>query len=369
MPPPIVLTMNPDCREAWRDFVPGALALEIQTPPGGWHRGPPDTAAWEGALQSLEGQVRRVQQHAGAELSVFAQCPYSLGFLLGRRLEAYGSLCVYQLDNAHLPDKAWRPWGPRGVEEDPTGAEVFLPPALPAADAEAADVVLVVQVTLSALPAVEGALPGLGLAGAPCVLLGVPTPRQGALEAQRAGAAERQIWDTLQQLRDRWPRATLHLFYSGPVALAIRVGRRLHIGGRAVVLYEFIQGGYLPRVRLPEGLPLWRSPGDGILPLKEALEAVGPHVLLASPPPGWLVPALQEARCPVVVDPKELGRLRSLGWPVFRAEEPEARELVQGQLPGILLHAGPPEALRAALGDPPGLRLWAPLARGLLQSR
>lgn len=56
MPPPIVLTMNPDCREAWRDFVPGALALEIQTPPGGWHRGPPDTAAWEGRSRAWRGR-------------------------------------------------------------------------------------------------------------------------------------------------------------------------------------------------------------------------------------------------------------------------------------------------------------------------
>lgn len=263
MPRPVVLTMHPNTESVWRDRVPDAadaVPFHVPTEPQGWHRRM-DPDQWDRAYTALLGGVREVLRHPGSPIHVVAACPYSLGLLLGRRLEAHATLSVYQYDASQAEGKRWICWGPDGQSEPAQGGAVFLPVEGLGRGArlEVRDVALVVEVAVKLYDDVTRALPGLGLDGVPVVSLRVPEISNRAMSAPQAGAAEAELWSALERVRESYPNATVHLFYGGPLALLIRAGRRIHIGGQSVVCYEFGDDrAYHPAVRLPDGAPLWR---------------------------------------------------------------------------------------------------------------
>lgn len=269
MPPSVVLTMHPNTKEIWQTIVPDpdpTKHTHIETGLSGWHRSSMDPVMWDSVHASLVQGVNFVEQHPGATVHVLAAGPYSLGLLLGRKLEAHRPLVVYQFDNTQPGGKKWVSWGPKDEAETPRTTPFFqeLEGASPFPREDVRDVTLTVEISVSIFENVVQARAGLGLSAATDLRLRVPVPSQQAMRAGDAGVAEQELWAALERIRLRYPKARVHLFYGGPLALLIRVGRRVHVGGQSLIFYERLDTGeYYPTMRFPDCEPLWRPEAQG----------------------------------------------------------------------------------------------------------
>lgn len=269
MPPAVVLTMHPNTKEIWRTIIPDVadnMHAHVDTGPGGWQRRSMDPVMWDSVHASLVQGVNFVEQHPGATVHVLAAGPYSLGLRLGRTLEAHRPLVVYQFDNTQPGGKQWVSWGPKDEAETPRMTPFFSPleGLSPSVREDVRDVTLAVEISVGIFDEVDRARPLLGLGDAVGLRLSVPAPSQQAMRAGDAGVAEAELWAALERIRQRYPKARAHLFYSGPLALLIRVGRRVHIGGQSLTFYERLDTGeYYPTIRFPDGEPLWWPEAQG----------------------------------------------------------------------------------------------------------
>ncbi len=270
MPSNVVLTMHPNTREIWKEVVPGVPEehhVEVNTSPQGWHKRSLDPVLWDGVHCALLGAVRETQADPSSRLHVLAAGPYSLGLLLGRKIEGHRPLSVYQYDGSQPDGRRWVCWGPSGLADIPSPGSFFQPlEGMPlSAREDVRDVTLTIEVSIEIFENVVAAQPGLGLQGALALRLKVPRPGQKAMQARDADVAEEEIGKALELIRLRLSNARVHLFYAGPLALLIRMGRRIHIGGTELIIYERTDdGAYHPAMRFPNGVPLWRPEARGV---------------------------------------------------------------------------------------------------------
>lgn len=324
--------------------------IQVEVPAMGWHRESAAPARWEPVKASLERAVAQVLARPGAHLHLQVNGPYTLGLLLGRRLEAYGALTVYQFNRfkeKEGPD-AWVDWGPLGAAPAGDGPPVLRLSGVPAEPIpEVRDVALIVEITLNFAAQVKAALPALDLGAARQVCLSVVETGQTSLSPDRVADAERDLWAAIALLRERLPGARIHLFYSGPLALLIRAGRRIHVlGGGELWAYELSEGRYRPRIRFPDGAPLWSEAEyleERLDPLRAAWRQDRLRLIFAGELGAALQELLDRLQRPVILL-GEPGPEVLPAWPRFRLDEPEAAQALDSGVGAALLVS--PESAR-----------------------
>ena len=300
-----MITVHPTSHALAKSLVAGPHAdhITIDTPPGGWSREAVAALDWDRAVQQIDALPAQVRSHPGAPVHVIPRLSYGLGLLLGRRLESHSAaLHVWQFSRQPGGASGWEDWGPDGVpstRDGPFFKRWRMPTGL---GPEITEVAFIVQITLDMRADVIAALPDLELhPRTPTVTLSAPSPGQTAMSAGDCARAEEEVWDALRRVRQAAPNATIYLFIATPLAFAIRVGRKIHIGAPAVIACEYTHDDgrttYIPVVRFPDGVlhprvhPILVDPGKEPLPqlsdlIGAALRVPGQQRLLRSLPDG-----------------------------------------------------------------------------------
>jgi len=255
----VVLTINPDVKNAWRAIEPRidpeGRHFTVRSLPGRWHtRHGPRAPAWGEWVQALGQTLADIagDSQPGDCLSIFAEAPLALGILLGGRLYdrrlAIDTVAVFQHTR-----RRWAPWGPDWSQQVEPRADALLEHDI-RTDHRTEHIALFVELS--------GAIPSGAVAGplAEASRTHVPRVRLRFRSGQPAGihtpsdveTAARDLRGCLDAIQDRHAQIKrLHLFYSGPLALAIRLGEMLQGYHFKTVVYHLRDdAGYTPAVVL-----------------------------------------------------------------------------------------------------------------------
>ncbi|NUQ75583.1 MAG: SAVED domain-containing protein [Polyangiaceae bacterium] len=253
--PDIVLSMHPQTKGAWRNLgiaPPGVelYELHIDTPPSNWHiTEPPDSMHWKRVASQLEEQIEKLERRSWRRIHVLVSAPYSLGAILGNKLfQRFGrgrAIAIYQYDAI---SKRWESWGPDRPEPIFPPQEALLIPTWSnkesaetgSAGAGISDVVVAVSITRQL--AWDEIRLALGpIANAPTLDAAPQHIGQDAIRnAEMVEGAVRDIGKLLAEAAERYPGATIHFFFSGPVALILRAAEKVHLLAAKVIVYERI---------------------------------------------------------------------------------------------------------------------------------
>lgn len=265
--PWLVLTINPDAEDAWRKVTPRidpeGRHYVVASQPGAWHKQHgPHSPAWRRWVESLDLTLGDIAEDArtGDALAIFAQAPHALGALLGARLHdrlsRVDAVTVFQYQR-HASAR-WRPWGPAWSRPVEPRDEPWLHAGI-RTDREAADVALVVALSV---PIHEDRLtrPLAEASRSPIPRVVVEPDRRQTAELETPTdieTAARDLRVCVKTMAYRMRRLErLHLFYTGPLALMIRLGDILagHDFG-TTVYHHHGDDGYTPSVMLGGGRP------------------------------------------------------------------------------------------------------------------
>lgn len=258
-----VLTLHADAARAADHLELGqdVRRLHIACPRGAWARERVCWSDWERTRAALLELVPE-QVDGDDHLHVLMRGPYALGLLLGRLLEDRIHLHLYQYSastDGSRPER-WEDWGPEGLEGGSPDPFFYDLDGLEAVGAASAHVAMVIQ-TVRVDSAVSAALGSLGLPeDTPLCRLSARALGHAQVSQENVGRAESEIWRAWAALRDRAPRATIHLFLRIPLALGVRAGRKLHHAGRLIAYeYMYTEDGpaYVPVLAFPAGTPRW----------------------------------------------------------------------------------------------------------------
>lgn len=265
----VVLSMHPDAIEAWRrSELPNASALNLQeiiitTPSGDWHKTEPRASShWTDAERQIREQVDKLERIACRRVHVFAKGPYALGALLGQQLkERVGrvgrDLVIYQF-NSDL--RIWEDWGPNYRLSPKKREKRFFDydrDRVPSQNAKHVVIALQISRELSneeirraiAEQGVEQSLawidvrPGDGIREHALSDPGSVDQCDPGSVDQCAHEFDALVFETAK----KYPKARIHLFYSGPIAILLRAAAKFHLLETAATLYERIavEGGYV----------------------------------------------------------------------------------------------------------------------------
>lgn len=282
----VVLCMHPQAEREWQAAVPNPKnadlhCLTIETPEGAWHKeGKPDAPKWKQVVDDICGKVQAARSRNAKRIHLVAMAPVSLGALLGSLLDPQNhKLVVYQLDNVQgqKDRKSWRPYGPEWPSNQGQRPEPFFewPPGLDMARPhDDSQIAVVINITGNGDPeackeAVQSQANGKTVH---VVQLKARDPGQGSITVPAdVDCAANEIDRLLQQLDENFPKATLHLFYYGPLAVMIRGARSLRLRRVPIIVYEAMKYDerwhWVPAVSFPAGrLLISEHQGDPFAP-------------------------------------------------------------------------------------------------------
>lgn len=230
-----ILTMNPWPRPDLASLgLDASVEHSIETPPGRWHIDqPPGNAVWQAVFSAAR---RTIGALPAGPAEIFVSAPYALGFAMGLWLtDAQADPRYWQASGAP-GQQMWRPYGI----------------ALAAGDA-----VLQTEQDLSALPertirleiGITHAIEDADIDLPDAVRVQLSPAERGYTAIPDARAAQRAAYDigrAIQSIQQVAPKARLHIFYTGPLAVLMMAARSARTFGE-VVVHERLQIGERPR--------------------------------------------------------------------------------------------------------------------------
>ncbi len=257
--PTIVLRMNPGTKILVPPGVSPSMTYMVATPPGAWqHSSSSDCEAWPQVVAEIKRVTNEIGQEAAAQIRFVGYSPYSLGTILANRLlvQRQHSLTIDQYQDR--PDgggSEWTVW-PENTQVGPSILTIERDPALH-------DTIVDLQLHVEITRRIKSEEIPPVLQSTAQVTMTLPNPGTVSIEnAQQARTAALQLEELLFSLCEDYPRATLHLFYTGPLGIIMLASRRLHLlsrpGDRArLIVYELYKAssvtGYWPAVSWPAG--------------------------------------------------------------------------------------------------------------------
>lgn len=256
-----VLSMHPDAEHAWQlaepPFDPAERRFAAPTPRDQWYfRHPPHATEWKAVVRDLDQTLTRLRDSADPKdcLTVFAFGPPALGALLGARLrERLRGLPTKVIFEEGPGDSSWRPWGPAWSSKISARTSPLLKISH-GSQALSEHVALLIELD-GALHDhdVKQALARLGAGDVPRVTVALdPQPSIRFPDPVAIETAVRDLRSAIEAIgRNNKRIRQLHVFYTGPLALMIRVadamaGRSF----RSVVYTQRHNDGYVPAVEL-----------------------------------------------------------------------------------------------------------------------
>jgi hypothetical protein len=242
--------------------------VTIRTPEGAWHRKIlPDPSLWKDIFDQIEAGVKEIAAAKKARVHLLAMAPYSLGALLGARLDPQNhKLIVYQPDNkaGDRGQKVWRPWGPAWPAAPGIRSTPFfnVPPGLDQSRPEQhGDIALIVDITgtndpAPCIAAVQAHADGRAVQSV--LLRARDLKPQGTVAVPSdVDKAAAELDHLFQQVAEALPNANLHVFYYGPLAILIRASRGLGFRRTPIIIWEAVYPDdklkWLPAVEFPAG--------------------------------------------------------------------------------------------------------------------
>ncbi|HRI71287.1 MAG TPA: ATP-binding protein [Polyangium sp.] len=186
-------------------------------------------------VDMIDEAILHVTREMRGRIHLFGMMPYTVGLLVGRRLDDQVRGASIVVD--HLQEGQWVPF---------SSPEVGKPP------------VTSIYVREDHLNAIEGADIVLAIEGARELGWGVLTPLMVKLGAARivrlrqrnqkrleppleTSQAIREVNEVLSKIQSEWPSASIHLVTTAPVALVIEIGRMLSpTVFRSVIMHEYV---------------------------------------------------------------------------------------------------------------------------------
>lgn len=257
----VVLSMHPLADGAWRrGALPDASALhlrelKVETPPANWHINEARTSPhWTEVEQRIHAQIAELERIPCTRIHVFANGPYALAALLGQqldeRLRRGGRRIVFYQYNPN--SGIWEDWGPdRRIPTTRRDEPFFAPCSADAPDTNVGHIVLAFHISRELSREEMGR--ALAEQGAEQSLVWIDArPAEGvSQQALRDPSSvdrcvhemDGLVFDTAK----KYPKAKIHLFYSGPLAVLMRAAAKFHLLQTDATLYERIasEGGHI----------------------------------------------------------------------------------------------------------------------------
>lgn len=263
----LVWSIGPDTDAAWRSVDPPIDGASPRFCAGDGLDSPGDfgstSYAWRRWADDVERSMDEIRREARPRdtLTVFPDVPVALCALIGarmrHRLRAIGGRFVVFEHDPEAKDP-WQPWGPAWSEEEAAPRAPVLVDDLRQGSASA-DVALRVELAEPCNDhGVRAALAAVG--GAPSITVEWRDDRIDAPSASEIESIFTETKAAIDRLRRRHRNLErLHLFYTGPRALMLRLGHALQgrQGFETRVYHRYLGRGYGSMVRLGGG----RSPG------------------------------------------------------------------------------------------------------------